>query len=107
MGPRMRKTNNLWDQKYSNSGIPKEKPEAFNGKRDTAFAQPKSRKTPLFYGSFNKMNEPVGTEKNNSLSDENLLDIYRQMVLCRTLDERIWALNRQGKAAIVASSQGD
>ena len=28
------------------------------------------------------------------------------MVLCRTLDERIWLLNRQGKAAIVASSQG-
>jgi len=28
------------------------------------------------------------------------------MVLCRTLDERIWLLNRQGKAAIVASAQG-
>ena len=28
------------------------------------------------------------------------------MVLIRTLDERIWAMNRQGKAAIVASSQG-
>ena len=32
--------------------------------------------------------------------------MYRQMVLVRTLDERIWMLNRQGKAAIVASSQG-
>lgn len=106
MGPGMRKTNNLWDQKYSNSGLPKEKTEAFNGERDTAFAKAKSQKTPVFDGSFNKMNEPVGTEENSSLSDENLLDIYRQMVLCRTLDERIWALNRQGKAAIVASSQG-
>ncbi len=28
------------------------------------------------------------------------------MVLVRALDERIWMLNRQGKAAIVASSQG-
>ena len=28
------------------------------------------------------------------------------MVLCRTLDERVWMLNRQGKAAIVASAQG-
>ena len=37
---------------------------------------------------------------------ETLLDMYRQMVLSRTLDERIWMLNRQGKAAIVASSQG-
>jgi 2-oxoisovalerate dehydrogenase E1 component alpha subunit len=32
--------------------------------------------------------------------------MYRQMILVRTLDERIWMLNRQGKAAIVASSQG-
>ncbi len=32
--------------------------------------------------------------------------MYRQMVLCRTLDERVWMLNRQGKAAIVASAQG-
>ena len=42
----------------------------------------------------------------SSLSDQDLLDMYRQMVLVRTLDERIWMLNRQGKAAIVASSQG-
>jgi 2-oxoisovalerate dehydrogenase E1 component alpha subunit len=40
------------------------------------------------------------------LDDENLLAMYRQMILCRTLDERIWMLNRQGKAAIVASAQG-
>ena len=40
------------------------------------------------------------------LTDEDLVEMYRQMVLVRTLDERIWMLNRQGKAAIVASSQG-
>ena len=40
------------------------------------------------------------------LNDQSLLDMYRQMVLSRTLDERIWMLNRQGKAAIVASAQG-
>ena len=39
-------------------------------------------------------------------SQERLLEMYREMVLCRTLDERIWMLNRQGKAAIVASAQG-
>ncbi len=39
-------------------------------------------------------------------SDADLLDMYRQMTLVRALDERIWMLNRQGKAAIVASSQG-
>ncbi|MCH8310104.1 MAG: thiamine pyrophosphate-dependent dehydrogenase E1 component subunit alpha [Chloroflexi bacterium] len=40
------------------------------------------------------------------LDDKNLLAMYRQMILCRTMDERIWMLNRQGKAAIVASAQG-
>ena len=35
-----------------------------------------------------------------------LLRWYSSMVLVRTLDERIWLLNRQGKAAIVASCQG-
>ena len=40
------------------------------------------------------------------LTGEDLLDIYATMVLVRTLDERVWAMNRQGKAAIVASCQG-
>ncbi len=40
------------------------------------------------------------------LDDNRLLDMYRQMVLSRALDERVWMLNRQGKAAIVASAQG-
>jgi 2-oxoisovalerate dehydrogenase E1 component alpha subunit len=40
------------------------------------------------------------------LTSAGLLDLYATMVLVRTLDERIWAMNRQGKAAIVASSQG-
>ena len=42
----------------------------------------------------------------SSSRNPDLLDMYRQMVLCRTLDERVWMLNRQGKAAIVASAQG-
>ena len=41
-----------------------------------------------------------------SLGEDNLLSIYRQMVLCRIFDQRVWLLNRQGKAAIVASAQG-
>ena len=40
------------------------------------------------------------------LSAEDLVDFYRRMVSCRTIDERIWALNRQGKVPIAASSQG-
>ena len=41
-----------------------------------------------------------------ALSSQELLEMYRRMVVTRTLDERIWLLNRQGKAAIVASAQG-
>ena len=47
----------------------------------------------------------ISTETTN-LTAEDLVSIYRRMTLCRTLDERIWMLNRQGKAAIMASSQG-
>lgn len=32
--------------------------------------------------------------------------MYSELVLCRVMDERVWLLNRQGKAAIVASAQG-
>ena len=35
-----------------------------------------------------------------------MLKMYRSMVILRTLDQRLWAMNRQGKAAIMASSQG-
>ena len=40
------------------------------------------------------------------MSREDLLQIYRTMRLSRALDQRIWQLNRQGKAAIAASAQG-
>ena len=37
---------------------------------------------------------------------DDLLDYYNRLVCARTVDERIWALNRQGKVPIAASSQG-
>jgi len=40
------------------------------------------------------------------LNDNDLLEMYRTMVLSRALDQRIWQMNRQGRAAIVASAQG-
>ncbi len=40
------------------------------------------------------------------LKTADLVDYYTRMVQARTLDERIWALNRQGKVPIAASSQG-
>jgi 2-oxoisovalerate dehydrogenase E1 component alpha subunit len=59
-------------------------------------AQAKRRKAP----------GKTGLALPEGLTAEDLLDIYASMVLVRTLDERIWAMNRQGKAAIVASCQG-
>lgn len=41
-----------------------------------------------------------------SLTSEELLEMFRMMCISRALDERVWLLNRQGKAAIAASAQG-
>ena len=40
------------------------------------------------------------------ITTEDVVDFYTRMVLVRTTDERIWALNRLGKVPIAASSQG-
>ena len=40
------------------------------------------------------------------ITPEDLVDYYRKMVLVRTIDERIWMMNRQGKVPIAASAQG-
>ena len=40
------------------------------------------------------------------LEPEKLLTMYRQMLLARAIDRRMWVLNRQGKAPFVISGQG-
>ena len=40
------------------------------------------------------------------LSDQDLVGIYRTILLARRLDQKIWGLNRMGKAAFVVSCQG-
>ncbi|MDF1596485.1 MAG: thiamine pyrophosphate-dependent enzyme [Acidimicrobiia bacterium] len=40
------------------------------------------------------------------LSDEQVIDLYRKMLLTRIVDDRTWALNRQGRAPFVVSSSG-
>ena len=40
------------------------------------------------------------------LGDDDLLEMYEAMLLARRVDERMWILNRQGKAAFVISCQG-
>ncbi len=40
------------------------------------------------------------------LERDKLLTMYRQMVMARAIDRRMWVLNRQGKAPFVISGQG-
>src|SRR3954468_1360790 len=40
------------------------------------------------------------------LTDDDLVGMYRGILLARRLDQKIWGLNRMGKAAFVVSCQG-
>ena len=40
------------------------------------------------------------------LTDEQVVDMYRTMLLARRLDDRMWALNRQGRVPFVVSVSG-
>ncbi|KHE71824.1 thiamine pyrophosphate-dependent dehydrogenase E1 component subunit alpha [Halobacillus sp. BBL2006] len=44
--------------------------------------------------------------KSLGLSDEEVLDMFRTMLLARKIDERMWLLNRAGKIPFVISCQG-
>ncbi len=50
----------------------------------------------------------MGENRHTSLglSDNDVLDMYRYMVLTRKIDERMWLLNRAGKINFVVSGQG-
>lgn len=43
---------------------------------------------------------------NAGLTDEQVLEMYRYMLLARRIDERMWLLNRSGKIPFVVSCQG-
>ena len=40
------------------------------------------------------------------LSDDQAVELYRLMVTTRAIDDRIWALNRQGRVGITAPCRG-
>ncbi len=40
------------------------------------------------------------------LSDDDVLEMYKTMLLARKIDERMWLLNRAGKIPFVVSCQG-
>ena len=50
--------------------------------------------------------EKVMTRPSDQLNEEQLLQMYYYMVLSRKLDERMWILNRQGKAPFHISGIG-
>ena len=40
------------------------------------------------------------------LSDDEVLAMYREMLLARAVDERMWLMQRAGKIAFIISGQG-
>ena len=40
------------------------------------------------------------------LSDEQIVEMYRVMLMARRVDDRMWALQRQGRAAFVLGASG-
>lgn len=48
----------------------------------------------------------VNLKNNSLLNEETLLEMYREMLLARRIDERMWLLNRSGSIPFVVSGQG-
>lgn len=65
-----------------------------------AKVEPGSRRSKASQPQARSRHEELG------LSKEQLLEMYYYMLLARSLDERMWLLNRQGKAPFVISCQG-
>ncbi len=52
------------------------------------------------------LDAPTTEHHKLGLTDDKVLAMYRTMLLARRLDDRMWALNRQGRAPFVVSSSG-
>ncbi len=50
--------------------------------------------------------DPRLNHRSLGLSDSEVLDMYRLMLTARRMDDRMWALQRQGRAAFVLGSSG-
>ena len=57
-------------------------------------------------GPFDYMGSDAFRPLPQGIAPEDLVDYYRRMITVRTIDERIWMMNRQGKVPIAASGQG-
>jgi 2-oxoisovalerate dehydrogenase E1 component alpha subunit len=47
-----------------------------------------------------------GSHRELSLGDEQAVELHRLMLMTRAIDDRIWALNRQGRVGITAPCRG-
>tara|TARA_Y100000814_G_scaffold19192_1_gene13199 strand:+ start:972 stop:1970 length:999 start_codon:yes stop_codon:yes gene_type:complete len=52
------------------------------------------------------MNSKQNITLPSGITTDKILEVYEQMLMVRTIDERVWAMNRQGKVPIAASCQG-
>src|SRR5919205_1801325 len=50
--------------------------------------------------------QPLAVSAACDLGEQTMLEMFRYMLLARALDERMWLLNRSGKAPFVISCQG-
>ena len=50
--------------------------------------------------------DAIGPPLPDGLAAADLVEVCRQLILVRAMDERIWMMNRQGKVPIAASCQG-
>src|SRR5438552_4537130 len=62
--------------------------------------------TPVKANPKSNIQNPKPKHEELGLDKEQLLEMYYYMLLARSLDERMWLLNRQGKAPFVISCQG-
>ncbi len=56
--------------------------------------------------SIAAIGDHAGPPLPEGLAAADLVEVCRQMILVRAMDERIWMMNRQGKVPIAASCQG-
>ena len=69
-------------------------------------AKPRSPRTPRETSRKGKASKETRSAGNRSvgfpegLTEQDLLNSYRQMVLVRKTDERVWMMNRQGKCPL-------
>jgi 2-oxoisovalerate dehydrogenase E1 component alpha subunit len=69
-------------------------------------ARKSARKAADSNGRTKPTAKKMGLGADVGLTDADLIEMYRMMLITRVLDERMWVLNRAGKVPFVISGQG-